>query len=355
MTSPVEPPWSEWGEIIRQDVAGRGLSSLAPPTVSGPAELAAACAELASAESIAIVTGFCILRADPPAGETDGPPGAVAIARVLHALGRRVVLLSDRFGAPLLRVGCRFWGLPEEMVEECPIPAGPDDRSAEEWLAAWNRRSQPTHLLSIERVGPSHTLESLTAQAQRHGLSADETRALMQEFAEAVPQAEQGGCYNMRGLRLDPVNAPLHHLFDEAESRRLADPQAKSIRTIGVGDGGNEIGMGRLDWRAFHRGLPSGLGGKIACRSLVDHLIVAGVSNWGGYALACGLACLRTRPDLIEAHDASTEQNLIRTLVADAGAVDGFSGQREPLVDGLSLEAATAPLAALRRTLGYSG
>src|SRR5205807_1527308 len=63
------------------------------------------------------------------------------------------------------------------------------------------------------------------------------------------------------------------------------------LPTIGVGDGGNEIGMGKIPWDVIRRNVPNG--GLIACRVPTDYLIVAGVSNWGAYALAAGVALLR--------------------------------------------------------------
>ena len=55
------------------------------------------------------------------------------------------------------------------------------------------------------------------------------------------------------------------------------------IVTIGIGDGGNEIGMGKV----FERVAANvQYGSEIACTIASDYLISAGVSNWGGYALA---------------------------------------------------------------------
>lgn len=65
------------------------------------------------------------------------------------------------------------------------------------------------------------------------------------------------------------------------------------IGTIGIGDGGNEIGMGKVrDQVTKH--IPYGK--EIACRVTADQLITAGVSNWGGYALATALYMLYNCP-----------------------------------------------------------
>ena len=67
-------------------------------------------------------------------------------------------------------------------------------------------------------------------------------------------------------------------LLDHASRRRTV--------TIGIGDGGNEIGMGKIPHETIVKNIPNG--DLIHCRVPTDHLIVAGVSNWGAYALAAG-------------------------------------------------------------------
>jgi len=46
---------------------------------------------------VVIVTGFYVPVGDPPATETDGPPGALALAKGLRDLGMEVSLLSDEY------------------------------------------------------------------------------------------------------------------------------------------------------------------------------------------------------------------------------------------------------------------
>src|SRR5680860_1516297 len=75
--------------------------------------------------------------------------------------------------------------------------------------------------------------------------------------------------------------APLHLLFEEAGWTR-------PWTTIGIGDGGNEIGMGSLPQEIINRDIPNGE--MIAATTSTDHLIVAGVSTWGGYGIVAALA-----------------------------------------------------------------
>ena len=65
------------------------------------------------------------------------------------------------------------------------------------------------------------------------------------------------------------------------------------ISTTSIGDGGNELGMGKVK-EQVEKHVKHGK--EIACVVSCDYLITAGVSNWGGYALAVGLHVLFTCP-----------------------------------------------------------
>lgn len=331
--------------IVRRDPGRRGVASY---RVDGSwlaaGELECAAREVADrARSVAIVTGFCITSAEPPAAETDGPPGALYLARALMALGIDTVLLSDQFGLPLLECGRRAWDLEAEIVEmplsDESAPGNTGD-AAKDWCHRFfdsplGRRL--THLISIERVGPSHTAASLAAQP-RVGPPP------LEQFAREVPPEQRDVCHNMRGASIDAVTAPTHLLFETAASRDA------SIKTIGVGDGGNEIGMGSLPWETLRAALPGTHAGRTICRIATDHLILSGVSNWGAYALACAVAGLRGRADLLAGWDGAAQRRLIERLVHEAGAVDGVTGRREPTVDGIPLENYSAVVDQIVRT-----
>jgi hypothetical protein len=118
------------------------------------------------------------------------------------------------------------------------------------------------------------------------------------------------------------------------------------LTTIGIGDGGNEIGMGKISWDVIRRNIPGGA--KIACRVPTDHLIVAGVSNWGAYGLAAGVYALRGRPLPAELCDIERERQLLQIMVERGPLVDGVTGQQTATVDGLPFERYAAPLSRLR-------
>ncbi|MFO0944493.1 MAG: DUF4392 domain-containing protein [Planctomycetota bacterium] len=199
------------------------------------------------------------------APETDGPLGAVHLRDALQANGQSVTLITDdRCHSRLQTLG--FSKLIGSHWSELPSELGA--------------------LVSIERLG----------------------RAL------------DGHYYNMRGVDITDRTAPLDELFLQA-----ADA---GVLTIGVGDGGNEIGMGNV------RGLVSthiSQGERIGSTIPVDHLIVAGVSNWGAWGLVAGISMLAEK-NLMPA--ASKAREDLERLV-DAGVVDGVTGRAEPTVDGL--------------------
>ena len=322
--------------IVRQDPSGRGVSSYRHNgewLAAGMLEQAAR--ELATcAGAVGIVTGFCVADLEPPVAETDGPPGALYLARALSALGCDVALISDRYAMPLLDLGCRLWGL---HVERFEIPFERDrDESWIDDLFQSPIGQRLTHLITIERVGPSHTLDSLAAQSRA-------TPPLLDWFSQEVPPAHRDACHNMRGIIIDEYTAPAHRLFEAAQSRK------RGIKTIAIGDGGNEIGMGTIPWEVLRAALNGENAGRIICRITADLLIMAGVSNWGAYALACAVANLRGRRDLLAEWTSEWQRELIELLVREGGAIDGLTRRREPTVDGLSLDFYLAVLEQIRR------
>jgi hypothetical protein len=107
---------------------------------------------------------------------------------------------------------------------------------------------------------------------------------------ERASPGSDGRPHREHGWDMSRETAPLHLLF--------SDPAAKRRwHTIGIGDGGNEIGMGSLPREIIERGIP--MGEVIAATTPVDALIVAGVSNWGAYGLLAAMAC--TKPVLRDA------------------------------------------------------
>jgi hypothetical protein len=335
--------WPGLEQIVHCDPAGRGLASFRRAGAPLDADqLRAAALHLARrASAVGIVTGFCAVVGHRVTAETDGPPGALFLARALAALNIDVVLISDRYGTPLLAEGCDLWKLDRNMVVEFPFA---DAADTDRWIGQFfstNPCQRLSHLVSIERPGPSHTLESLAAQPRA-------TPPPTARFESEVPPKDRDVCHSMRGQSIDAATAKTHRLFQWIAEHRL------DITTIGIGDGGNELGMGSFAWELLVDAIGPGPLGRIACRIATDITLLAGVSDWAAYTLALAVARLRGAQSLGRDWTAAGQRELIETLVQSAGAVDGLTLRPEPTVDGLPLDDYLQPLEELRHRLGYS-
>jgi hypothetical protein len=336
-------PWAELETLVHLDPAGRGLASFrfdGAPLDAG--QLRVAANSLArSAKSVGIVTGFCVQTSQGLAPETDGPPGALFLARALAALDVQVCIITDHISRPTIEHGVALWSLANVRLVEMPI----FDRqtNAEQWARAFfdpPAGSALSHLIAVERPSPSHTLESLTAQHPAPDA--------LDRFTQLVPPEHRGRCHNMRGESIHDGTARTHLLFDAIAARKIP------INTIGIGDGGNEIGMGSFAWQTLVEAVGTPQAARIAARIATDYAIIAGVSNWGAYGLALAVTFLRHHVELGRDWNATRQQRLIESLVRDAGAVDGLTRRREPTVDGLPLDVYLRPLDSMRKLLGFA-
>ncbi len=319
-------------DLIQEDVGGRGLRTNPDDnlTTASADDFRAACRGLAEAPdpAIAVVTGFLIPHGQPPAAETDGPLGAVFLARALTPLGINIVLAADAFCIPALSAGLGFCGLRKAVpVVTLPSVGEAGGMSPSDYWDFFRARAGPiTELIAVERVGPSHTPESIRAQP---GV----TDAVVERFLADVPTEGYDRCHTMRGRDVTTTMSPAHRLFEAA---------GRGVTTIGIGDGGNEIGMGKVPWDVIRRNIPNG--GLVACRVPTDFLIVAGISNWGAYGLAAGVRLLRGAEPDPELFDPERERELLRVMVERGPLVDGVTGRQTDSVDGLEFDRYAEPL-----------
>jgi hypothetical protein len=275
---------------------GRGTQALIDATRG---ELADAARSLAAATSVGLITGFFVPRGDVAAPETDGPVGTALLAASLAACGVAARIAVDSPCADAVRAAVGSAGH-DVTVDEMGVVDRPGlDRVIEAW-----RQAGVSHAVAIERCG----------------IAAD------------------GRARNMRGVDVSPWTAPLDDLF-------LGGPWRK----IGVGDGGNEIGMGKLPAGLIARHVPNGA--QIACVTSCDHLVVAGVSNWGAYGLMAALSLVRPEWSRTIAKFLTAERDLAvtRAVVSEGGAVDGVTARREATVDGFGPKVHGALIDGLRR------
>jgi hypothetical protein len=330
----------EFERFVHRDPARRGLCAAEHEETGHPSaprlgaeQLAAAAFNLARhARKVAVVTGFFIPHAQPPAAETDGPPGSLLLAHCLQALKIEAAVITDAPCAHAVRAAAEGIGFPDNRVFVSPLEA--ESWCQEFWKSGF--ANGLTHLVAIERVGPSHTPESVAKQNK------DDASA----FLSDVATEHYDRCHNMRGICIDGHTAPLHLLFERLPSRHSA------VKTIGVGDGGNEIGMGAISWAELRRRLSGEQAGRVPCRIACDFNIVAGTSNWGAMALAAGVCLLRGRLDVLQPWTRERHREWLEYLVTNGPAVDGVTGRREATVDGLPFLTYIQPWEGILRCCG---
>lgn len=228
---------------------------------------------LLSARSVWLTSGFWILSAG--AIETDGPPGTAVLAGALEQLGIPVRILTDGHSAGVFRDVCAQTGFRGAVADIAALSVR--SLSADDY---------PSHFVALERPGKS----------------------------------VDGHYYNFRGISISEYTADADSLFEAAG-------KAGAV-TIGIGDGGNELGMGNYRERV-EKELVSDR--PFAASVGSDYPLCAGVSNWGGYALA-GILSVLTGKDLMP--QSSVIDALLDRCVEN-GCVDGVSGKPEASVDGL--------------------
>lgn len=205
---------------------------------------------------VLLVTGFYVNGR----GETDGPPGTKLLCDALSRLGFSPLVVTDPFCAEYFRAAAVPF-----------VTFGPKAGAGE--LLALLDREAPTGLVAVERCG----------------------------------RTADGRYVNVRGRDIGVDMAPLDELFLRSK-----------LPSVGIGDGGNEIGMGDLETGVTERLR------RVPCAVKTDKLIIATVSNWGALGLCAALGQLPTEAELLAAYE----------LCSRAGLVDGITGEPAATEDG---------------------
>ena len=311
--------------LITLDVNRRGvirvLYEAARERIGKPLVLAAAEAlagAISPGSTVLIATGWPDRPwITPEIGELDGPPGAALLGRGLHrALNAVPIFLIEDELQPAMRATARAAGFavlpPDQAIASCESPA-------------------PLHAASV--IGFPKDVSQAAAEAERL-LKLYRPRAVI--AIEKGGANEKGVIHNARGMDTTRHMAKIDELVKAA--RRAG------IITIGIGDGGNEIGMGLIaDVVRAH--VPFGsrcvcpCGSGIAPAVPTDVLVTASVSNWGAYGVSACLAVLTGMADAL--HNEAMESRTLREA-ADAGLIDGNTGYVDPGADGLPVTTHTA-------------
>ncbi len=231
--------------------------------------------------NILIGTGFPVVKTF----ETDGPVGAIAMYEAFEKLGASPSIVCGR---PLSQaLAARY-----RVLE---IRVGDHDQREHEAQEALEQ-FRPDAIISIERPG----------------------------------QAADGGYYNMRGESISENTACFDTFMNMSD-----------CPTIAIGDGGNEIGMGKVA-KAL-QGL-SIVPSTTAC----DELIVADVSNWGAYGIISFLSVWNKRDLLGEI----VPLDILR-YISELGSVDGVTRINQLTEDGLAVSEGESVLLELRQVCGF--
>jgi hypothetical protein len=241
-----------------------------------------------------------------PKGEVDGMLGAAALARVLDfGLGVKPVLVTEERHRDPLVAATHAAGVPvlsRAVVERRrfgaifePFPESEEEaRSCSEQLF---RDYKPRGVIAIEKQAPN----------------------------------KKGFYHTIGGIHRD-VETFAWVLIETARS--------ENVPSIGIGDGGNEIGFGAVA-DAVEEIMPYGrmcqcpCEGGIASRVATDYLVVASISNWGAYGICASLAAQLGDLDIFPAP--STVRRMLVECVG-AGAMDGDILRPDLSDDGVPLK-----------------
>ena len=239
-------------------------------------------------KKVILLTGFSV-GAHPETGlplpETDGPPGTAALAYALQQAGKTVFIVTDK-------------------PNEAPTRAA---------LAVLSEKSAQF----TEFVNFDHKQADAAPHANR---LLDEYKPDFVGAIELPGRNVNGYRSNMRGVSIDNVNGAVDEVLIQAYNR--------GIETFGVGDGGNEAGMGGRP------GIPKALdGSEMAAVPTAKHQITSWNSNLGAEAL--GAAVLQLHGKIQKLHTPDQQRAMIEAAMA-AGAVDGVTrgAKVDEVIDG---------------------
>jgi len=312
----VTAPMSNWTilkgiPLLKLYAAARSRAGGLPLTLAASRLLSE---NVAAGDRVLVLSGFIMRGYGRP--ETDGPIGAAVLAKAMAiGLGAVPVGISEESVLPCMEACFSATGLIPAGFDELdsgrnryglaafPVEAEEASRVANELLD----RFRPKALIAVERPGAG-------SDGEYHG----------------------GG-----GFEISSFTAKTDVLFAEARRR--------GIPTIGIGDLGNELGMGVVA-EEVKAEVP--LGEIIAAAQPADVAVIANISNWGAYGVAACLAALVGNEAAF--HDGEQEVRLIDACVR-AGAIDPVGGQLRAYVDGTDARTNAAMVDLLRSLVVLSG
>jgi D-glutamate cyclase len=237
-------------------------------------------------------------------GEQDGPVGAATLARaLLLGLAARPMIVTEARHVEMCRAPLRGAGLYPRGIEEAlrlpttaaVVPFTTRREEAEQEAERLLDRVRPKALVAIERPGAN----------------------------------EHGRYHAAKGFDFSEHCAKVDVLFERA--------RARGILTIGIGDGGNELGCALIRDTVV-REVPYGgkcqcpCGGTVVPRFEPDVLVMAAISNWGAYGIEAALAVLVGRAEVMHSREVDRRAH---ELCAAAEANNDGPGLLDPGTDAV--------------------
>ncbi|NLT58721.1 MAG: DUF4392 domain-containing protein [Clostridiales bacterium] len=237
---------------------------------------------------VGIFTGAAV-QDKMPKGESDGPLGAAAMGRAFQMLGYQVTMYTEIEGVQgLAEIG---------------------------------------KLLGFE--APIVVLEKEIGQQTK-----DIAQALdIAVCTEKVGMNAKGVQHSVTGMNRNGMRAYVDPIID--------DMNAMGKLTVGIGDGGNEIGFGNV-YEAARELIVNGKTCACACNdgivtvTKVTHLFPVAISNWGAYVVCAALAIATRRPELCVTPE---EERAMLMASIELELMDGGTGLPRFAIDGVSGEA----------------
>jgi len=273
-----------------------------------------------------VMTGFRV----PPLyiQEIDGPLGAASLARALSiCLGGRPVVVTEPIKSSLhiCKMALRGAGLNVIPFKK---------------------------LINLRDIKYAASVIGFTLNEEKAQRDAKEILDELNPCAviaiEKAGRNSKGVYHNMGGFDVSKYHAKVEFIFTEAQKR--------GILTVGIGDGGNEVGMGVIE-DVVRKFVPYGntcrcpCGGGIAATSKADVVVTAAAADWGGHAVSGMLSKICEK----EIGVLSVEQlETMFTLVTSVGAIDGDKGTVERSSETLSIEVHKSVLLLIRQILFHS-
>jgi hypothetical protein len=265
---------------------------------------------------VIIATGLPIRGwLSPDLAETDGPIGAATLARGLWVGFQALpIILCEEALIPVMEASCRGAGMTVISYEN--IQAAKD--------SAYALPNRSTPLVVVQGFPYSKDKATKEADLILHNYKPTALIAI-----ERMGANEKGFYHYGKGeIQIPDAVAKIDILFEKAKEQGLL--------TIGIGDFGNELGMGKI--KETIKDIP--FGSKCACpcasglapEFAADILIASTVSNWGAYGIEACLAALTGNMEIL--HSPETDLLTLQACIG-AGAIDGLSGFCEPFQDGI--------------------